>query len=56
MLSKESGAICMGLMHSTQPCQQEQHNMVVKTTSEPFVCAPRRQTGAAEHVRLGFTG
>lgn len=36
-VSKESGAICMGLMHSTRQHQQEQHNMVVKAMSQPFV-------------------
>lgn len=27
------GAICMGLMHGTAQCQQEQYNMVVKAMS-----------------------
>ena len=31
------GAICMGLMHGTAQCQQEQYNAVVKAMSQPFV-------------------
>lgn len=34
---KKSEAICMGLMHSTPQCQQQQYNTVVKAMSQPFV-------------------
>ena len=50
-VSKESGAICMGLMHSTPQRQQEQHNMVVKAMSQPFVHVLQWQTTSSKHVQ-----
>lgn len=43
---KTKGVICMGLMHTTLQHQQEQHNVVVKVMSEPFVCALQWHTAS----------
>lgn len=52
MLSKkQSGAICMGLMHGTAPSQQEQYNTVVKAMSQPFVYAVQWQNTSSKHVQ-----